>query len=158
MDVARFNDEPGDGQRYDIRMKAKEGSFEKLNDLNKIYLRSKSGELIRLDTIASFHQELGPAVMGRQDLQYSSNFYGPFRDRCRLVKNLGALNKDILPGEYSIQLEGQAKEFAKTMSNVIFVFILATILLYMVLASLFNSFFQPLIVMFAQPSSNVLAV
>ena len=152
LDVARFNDEPGDGHRYDIRMKAKEGSFEKLNDLNKIYLRSKSGELIRLDTIASFHQELGPAVMGRQDLQYSSNFYSnPTMSLGEAVKLIKKVSKDILPGEYSIQLEGQAKEFAKTMSNVIFVFILATILLYMVLASLFNSFFQPLIVMLAQP-------
>ena len=54
----------------------------------------------------------------------------------KLVKLIKEVSKDILPGEYSIQLEGQAKEFAKTMSNVIFVFILATILLYMVLASL----------------------
>ena len=152
LDVARFNDEPGDGQRYDVRLKAKEGSFEKLSDLNKIYLRSTSGELVRLDTIASFHQELGPAVMGRQDLQYSSNFYSnPTMSLGEAVKLIEQVSENILPGEYSIQLEGQAKEFAKTMSNVIFVFFLATILLYMVLASLFNSFFQPLIVMLAQP-------
>ena len=152
LDVARFNDEPGDGQRYDIRLKAKDGSFEKLNDLNKIYLRSMSGALVRLDTIASFHQELGPAVMGRKDLQYSSNFYSnPSMSLGEAVKLIGEVSKNILPGEYSVQLEGQAKEFAKTMSNIIFVFILATILLYMVLASLFNSFFQPLIVMLAQP-------
>ena len=152
LDVARFNDEPGDGQRYDVRLKAKEGSFEKLNDLNKIYLRSTSGELVRLDSIASFHQELGPAVMGRKDLQYSSNFYSnPTMSLGEAVKLIEKVSKNILPGEYSIELEGQAKEFAKTMSNIIFVFILATILLYMVLASLFNSFFQPLIVMLAQP-------
>ena len=152
LDVARFNDEPGDGQRYDVRLKAKEGSFEKLSDLNKIYLRSTSGELVRLDTIASFHQELGPAVMGRQDLLYSSNFYSnPTMSLGEAVKLIEQVSENILPGEYSIQLEGQAKEFAKTMSNVIFVFFLATILLYMVLASLFNSFFQPLIVMLAQP-------
>jgi len=152
LDVARFNDEPGDGQRYDVRLKAKEGSFEKLSDLNKIYLRSTSGELVRLDTIASFRQELGPAVMGRQDLQYSSNFYSnPTMSLGEAVKLIEQVSENILPGEYSIQLEGQAKEFAKTMSNIIFVFFLATILLYMVLASLFNSFFQPLIVMLAQP-------
>ena len=152
LDVARFNDEPGDGQRYDVRLKAKEGSFEKLSDLNKIYLRSTSGELVRLDTIASFHQELGPAVMGRQDLQYSSNFYSnPTISLGEAVKLIEQVSENILPGEYSIQLEGQAKEFSKTMSNIIFVFFLATILLYMVLASLFNSFFQPLIVMLAQP-------
>ena len=156
LDVARFNDEPGDGQRYDIRLKAKDGSFEQLNDLNKIYLRSKSGKLVRLDTIASFKEELGPAVMGRQDLQYSSNFYSnPTISLGEAVKLVRQTSKNLLPGEYSIQLEGQAKEFAKTMSNIIFVFILATILLYMVLASLFNSFFQPLIVMLAQPLAVV---
>lgn len=156
LDVARFNDEPGDGQRYDIRLKAKEGSFEQLNDLNKIYLRSKSGDLVRLDTIASFNQELGPAVIGRKDLQYSSSFFSnPTLSLGEAVKLVKKASKNILPGEYSIQLEGQAKEFAKTMNNIIFVFILATVLLYMVLASLFNSFFQPLIVMLAQPLAVV---
>ena len=156
LDVARFNDEPGDGQRYDIRLKAKEGSFEQLNDLNKIYLRSESGDLVRLDTIASFNQELGPAVIGRQDLQYSSSFFSnPTLSLGEAVQLVKEASKNILPGEYSIQLEGQAKEFAKTMNNIIFVFILATILLYMVLASLFNSFFQPLIVMLAQPLAIV---
>ena len=156
LDVARFNDEPGDGQRYDIRLKAKEGSFEQLNDLNKIYLRSKSGDLVRLDTIASFNQELGPAVIGRKDLQYSSSFFSnPTLSLGEAVELVKKASKNILPGEYSIQLEGQAKEFAKTMNNIIFVFILATVLLYMVLASLFNSFFQPLIVMLAQPLAVV---
>ena len=156
LDVARFNDEPGDGRRYDIRLKAKEGSFEQLNDLNKIYLRSESGDLVRLDTIASFNQELGPAVIGRQDLQYSSSFFSnPTLSLGEAVQLVKEVSKNILPGEYSIQLEGQAKEFAKTMNNIIFVFILATILLYMVLASLFNSFFQPLIVMLAQPLAIV---
>ena len=156
LDVARFNDEPGDGRRYDIRLKAKEGSFEQLNDLNKIYLRSESGDLVRLDTIASFNQELGPAVIGRQDLQYSSSFFSnPTLSLGEAVQLVKEASKNILPGEYSIQLEGQAKEFAKTMNNIIFVFILATILLYMVLASLFNSFFQPLIVMLAQPLAIV---
>ncbi|MGA0448791.1 MAG: efflux RND transporter permease subunit, partial [Methylophilaceae bacterium] len=41
-DIAKYNDDPGDGQRYEIRVKAKEGSFENIQDLNKIYVRSKS--------------------------------------------------------------------------------------------------------------------
>ena len=47
--------------------------------------------------------------------------------------------------------ENVKSKATKTMNNIIFVFILAIVLLYMVLASLFNSFFQPLIVMLAQP-------
>ncbi len=152
LDIAKFNDEPGDGQRYEIRLKAKEGSFESARDLNKIYLKSKSGELVRLDNIASFKEALGPAVIGRDSLQYAANFYSdptiPLGDALSFVNDTA---QNILPAEYSIQLDGQAKEFAKTLNNVVFVFTLATVLLYMVLSSLFNSFFQPLIVMLAQP-------
>ena len=42
FDVAKYNDEPGDGQRYDIRLKVKEGSFNDIQDLNKIYIRTKT--------------------------------------------------------------------------------------------------------------------
>jgi len=152
LNVARFNDDPGDGQRYDIRMKAKDGLINEISDLKKISLKSSTGELVRLDSIASFTETLGPAVMGRQDLQYSANFYSnPAISLGEAVKAVNNISGKILPSEYSIKLVGQAKEFAKTTSNIIFAFLLATVLLYMVLSSLFNSFFQPLIVMLAQP-------
>ena len=56
-----------------------------------------------------------------------------------------------MPAEYSIKMIGQAEEFGKTFKNIKFVFLLAFVLLYMVLASQFNSFIQPFIIMLAQP-------
>jgi HAE1 family hydrophobic/amphiphilic exporter-1 len=156
LDVARFNDFPGDGQRYEIRLKAKEGTFKNTSNLNKIYLRGNGGELIRLDTIASFKEVLGPAVISRESLQYSANFYtDPSMPLGEAISFVNSESASILPSDYKIQLDGQAKEFAKTTKNVLFVFMLATLLLYMVLASLFNSFFQPIIVMLAQPLAVV---
>ncbi|HZV97451.1 MAG TPA: efflux RND transporter permease subunit, partial [Methylophilaceae bacterium] len=152
IDVAKFNDEPGDGQRYDIRLKAKEGNFNQLSDLSKIYLRSSGGELVRLDTVANFKQELGAAVIGRFDLQYAANFYAsptmPLGEAVNVVKENAAA---MLPPGYTVRLIGQAEELARTIKNMSFVFALALILLYMVLASQFNSFLQPLIIMLAQP-------
>ncbi|WP_374495735.1 efflux RND transporter permease subunit [Zoogloea sp.] len=75
VDIAKYSDEPGDGQRYDIRVKAREGSFTQPSDLSKIFLRNKSGQLVRLDSVASFRETLGPAVVGRFDLQYAATFY-----------------------------------------------------------------------------------
>jgi len=54
-----------------------------------------------------------------------------------------------------LAFKGQAEEFGKTASNIIFAFTLATVLLYMVLASQFNSFLQPLIIMTAQPLAMI---
>ena len=152
IDVAQFNDDPGDGQRYEIRLKAKEGSISQDADLAKIYLRSASGDLVRLDSVASFKQELGAAVIGRFDLQYAANLYAsptvPLSDAINHVKTYAA---ELLPPGYETRFTGQAEELAKTIRNMSFVFALALVLLYMVLASQFNSFLQPLIVMLAQP-------
>jgi HAE1 family hydrophobic/amphiphilic exporter-1 len=152
INVAKYNDENGDGQRYDIRLKANDEDLKTTEDLRKIFLRSSSGQLVRLDAVASFEPELGAAVIGRYDLQYAANFYAnpgmPLGDAVELVKTTAA---KIVPAEYNIKMVGQAEEFGKTFKNIKFVFLLAFILLYMVLASQFNSFIQPFIIMLAQP-------
>ncbi len=152
INVAKYNDTAGDGQRYDVRIKATEADLTSVTDLSRIYLRSDNGELVRLDAVAKFNQELGPAVIGRYDLQYAVNFYAnpnmPLGEAVNLVKETAAT---IVPPEYTLKLTGQAEEFGKTFKNIQFVFLLAFVLLYMVLASQFNSFIQPLLVMLAQP-------
>ena len=152
INIAKYNDTNGDGQRYDIRLKATEGELKQVADLSKIYLRSASGELVRLDSVASFKSTLGAAVIGRYDLQYSANFYAnpsmPLGDAVTLVKETAS---KIIPLNYKLKMTGQAEEFGKTIKNVKFVFLLALVLLYMVLASQFNSFVQPFIIMLAQP-------
>ena len=152
INVAKYNDTTSDGQRYDIRLKAGEEVLKTATDLSKIYLRNSNGELIRLDAVASFKTELGAAVIGRYDLQYAVNFYAnpsvPLGEAVDLVNKTVA---EIAPPSYKIKFTGQAEEFGKTMKNMKFVFSLAFVLLYMVLASQFNSFIQPLIIMLAQP-------
>jgi len=152
INVASYNDNISDGQRYDIRLKADETLLKQASDLTKIYLRNDSGELIRLDAVASFKSTLGAAVIGRYDLQYAVNFYAnptiPLNDALDIINATAA---EIVPAEYQLILTGQAEEMRKTIKNMSFVFVLAFVLLYMVLASQFNSFIQPLIVMLAQP-------
>ncbi len=152
INVAKYNDADGDGQRYDIRLKAADQDLKNTADLRKIFLRSSNGQLVRLDAVARFEPELGAAVIGRYDLQYAANFYAnpsmPLGEAVDLVKQTSA---KIVPAEYRIKMTGQAEEFGKTFKNITFVFALAFILLYMVLASQFNSFIQPFIIMLAQP-------
>ena len=152
INVAKYNDNVSDGQRYDIRLKASDDTLKSAADLSKIYLRSTSGELVRLDAVASFKPELGAAVIGRYDLQYAVNFYAnpnvPLGEAVDIVK---ATTDKLVPPSYKTKFTGQAEEFGKTMKNMKFVFSLGFLLLYMVLASQFNSFIQPLVIMLAQP-------
>ena len=152
INIAKYNELNGDGQRYDIRVKASDNELKNVTDLSKIYLRSSTGDLVRIDAVASFNKELGAAVIGRYDLQYAVNFYAnpavPLGDAVDIVKASAA---KIVPPDYTLKLTGQAEEFGKTMKNVKFVFSLGFLLLYMVLASQFNSFIQPIVIMLAQP-------
>jgi HAE1 family hydrophobic/amphiphilic exporter-1 len=85
-------------------------------------------------------------------LQYAANFYAnpsmPLGEAVDLVKEVAS---KIVPPDYTLKLTGQAEEFGKTFTNIKFVLLLAFTLLYMVLASQFNSFIQPFIIMLAQP-------
>ncbi len=152
FDVAKFNDEPGDGERYDIRLKAMPGKLTRPQDLRRIYLRTRSGELVRLDTVAQFEEVLGPAVISRYDLQYAAEFFATPEDALgTAVDKVMATAKNLLPLGYNVKMTGRAEEFGKTVHYISFTFIMAIILVYMVLASQFNSFIQPLIIMVAQP-------
>ncbi|MBT8060123.1 MAG: efflux RND transporter permease subunit [Gammaproteobacteria bacterium] len=152
FDVARYNDEPGDGERYDIRLKAGEGSLQQAPDLSRIYLRAPSGELIRLDNLVSMEQSLGPAVVSRHDLQYSAQFFGsPVMAEAAAISTVLEEAEKLMPVGYRVQMTGRAEEFGKTVDYMLFAFVTAMILVYMVLASQFNSFIQPLIIMVAQP-------
>jgi len=152
VDIAKYNDQPGDGERYDVRVKAKEGEFRQQADLNKIYLRNRGGQLVRLDNVARFRETIGPAVIARFDLQYAASFFAtPTVSLGEAVQKVRAAAEDSLPIGYTVAFTGEAEQLEKTRSAAVFTFALALILLYMVLASQFNSFLQPLLIMIAVP-------
>jgi HAE1 family hydrophobic/amphiphilic exporter-1 len=152
FDIARYNDKPGNGERYDIRLKAGQGHLTQAPDLSRIYIRARSGKLIRLDNLASLDATLGPAVVSRYDLQYSATFLGtPTIAEATAIARVREISEDLLPVGYRVKMTGRSEEFGKTADYMLFAFITAMILVYMVLASQFNSFTQPLIIMVAQP-------
>ncbi len=151
IDIAKYNDSPGDGERYDIRVKAKEGEFQQQADLSKIYLRNRQGQLVRLDSVARFREALGPAVIGRFDLQYSATFFAtPTIALGAAIEKVREASQS-LPIGYQVVFVGEAEQLEKTAAATAFTFMLALALLFMVLASQFNSFLQPFYVMLAVP-------
>jgi hydrophobic/amphiphilic exporter-1 (mainly G- bacteria), HAE1 family len=156
LNVARYNDMPGDGERYDVRLKAREGVFGSADDLDRLFLRGANGEMVRLDSVAWFEPRIGPAVITRFDLQYSAMFYSTptvsLADAVEIVRDEAAA---LLPAGYSFHLIGEAEEFERTGRAIVFVFVLAIVLVYMVLASQFNSFLQPAVILAALPLAMI---
>ncbi|MBI5451110.1 MAG: efflux RND transporter permease subunit [Gammaproteobacteria bacterium] len=152
VNVARYNDVPGDGERYEIRLRASEEQLQMVSDFSRIFLRGRDGQRVRLDSVAELTSSTGPAIIARKDLRYAANFFStptmPLGEAAAKVRQLGA---ELLPLGYELKTAGEAEEMAKTAGYMMFAFGMALLLLYMVLASQFNSFMQPLIIMVAQP-------
>ena len=150
IDVARFNDAVGDGERYKVRLK---GEYDmSVDDLDKIYLRTPSKELVRLDTVAKFKETVGPSEITRLDRMYSAYLYSdPTTSLSNAIQLIEDAAAETLPVGYEVGFFARAKEFKRTSNQMLFAFLTGLILVYMVLASQFNSFRQPLIVMISQP-------
>jgi len=150
VDIADFKEH---NQRYHIRLQIEPNQRVSTDNLRRIYVKNKYGDLVRLDTLAKFEEGLGPAEIKRRNRQFAAFVFGaldglPLGDATNAVNRIAA---EILPAGYSISYTGQAEEFARTGGYVLFAFGMALIMIYMVLASQFNSLLQPLVVMVAQP-------
>jgi len=151
-DIARYDDDFGGGERFRVRMKGREDQFETPDDISRIWLRSENGDRVRLDTVARFVEGQAPAVITRYNLEYAAPFYAtPDLPLAEAVEEVQALADQLLPSGFSIALSGQAQEFGRTLNAIIFVFVVAILLVYMVLGSQFNSYLQPVIIMLAMP-------
>lgn len=150
VDIAEFRE---GSQRYKIRLQVEAGDRADVESLKKIFVKNRQGDLVRLDSLVAVEEGLGPSVITRRNRQYAGFIFGaleglPLGDATAAVNRIGA---EILPAGYSIAYTGQAEEFARTGGYVAFAFSLALVMIYMVLASQFNSLLQPLVVMVAQP-------
>lgn len=147
------------GQRYDVRVRLAEDQRDNLAKLSLIQVRGPSGQLIDITNVAQFDVASGPAQIERQNrsrrIQILSNMapgvsLGPATQQVEQY-----LNDLHLPVGYTWSAEGQAKSMKETGAAIGFAFLLALTALYMILASQFNSFAQPAIIMLSAPLSFV---
>lgn len=143
------------GKRYDIRVRLEESQRQDVNQLGLIPIRSMSRGLIDLASVASINTSSGPAQIDRQDRARKISVFANATSGVALGTATSRL-QDILdrnppPKETSGKFEGQARRMKETVAAIGFAFMLALVALYIVLASQFNSFVQPLVIMLTAP-------
>ncbi len=151
--AARFSE---NGERYDIEVKAAESALTRPESLGAVYLRGSKGDLVRLDSVARVRPMLGASQIQRQSLQYAVQLKGsPTLPLAEAVALTEATAAEVLAPNIRIEWLGEARELDRTAGQLVFTFAFASLLLYMVLASQFNSFLQPALVMLAEPLAVV---
>jgi hydrophobic/amphiphilic exporter-1 (mainly G- bacteria), HAE1 family len=145
-----------DSEQYPVMMRLMPGQRDDRAVLSRLLVPSAKG-LIRLDSIASLEQGLGPSRIDRFNRQFSVGVYG----NVALGQSLGtaakaaqeAIDRVDLPPGYRVAFSGQVKVLEETTSNMLMAIGLASIFMYMVLAAQFESLIHPLIILTTLPLS-----
>lgn len=143
-----------DGKQYEVIGQAKKDKRDDPTDLKEIHVRSQSGLLVPLDNIVEVSNESSPPQLYRYNRYVSATVSAAPAPGKTIGDGIAAMDKiaaEVLPDEFSTSLSGTSKEFAESGSSLIFAFILALVLVYLVLAAQFESFADPLIIMFTVP-------
>ncbi|OGX26527.1 MAG: hypothetical protein A3J51_05860 [Omnitrophica WOR_2 bacterium RIFCSPHIGHO2_02_FULL_45_21] len=142
------------GDEYDVFLRLKESERAGIQDIESIPLKSDSGKIIRLSNIAKVIQRTGPIEIERQNqeriIKVEANvFRRSLGDITRDIRS--AIAKTNIPSDIVVNLGSDIEEQAKAFREMLLLFALAGLLVYMVMASQFESFLDPFIVIFSVP-------
>lgn len=149
-----------EGKEFDVRVRLSAKDRANIENLQDMLLFSQAmDQLIPLKEIAAVTKGLGPSEIRRINQErttiISADIHKDFQTKDILREVQKMLRQTEVPLDFHVVLSGQAREMKESYVLLIFAFILAVVLNYMIMASLFESFLQPLIIMFTVPLAFV---
>jgi HAE1 family hydrophobic/amphiphilic exporter-1 len=153
-EVGSFTDE---GKRYDVRIKVHPSQARTPEDIGRLQVRTKTGRMVRLDSVVDISYGVGPININRTDRERSvlltANLEGVPLNRA--LETCNRIFAEELPDGYHAVATGQAEEYASSMNSLLFAIGLAILIVYMLLASQFDSLLHPFTIMLALPPALV---
>lgn len=123
-------------------------------DLKSIYVRSNNGSMIQLDNLINLVENVAPPQLYRYNRFVSATVSSGLNKGYTLGDGLEEMDRiadEVLDDSFRTALSGESKEFRESSDSLMFALILALIMIFLVLAAQFESFKDPLVVMFTVP-------
>ncbi|RLJ23408.1 efflux RND transporter permease subunit [Flavobacterium lindanitolerans] len=125
-----------------------------ITDLNSIYVRSTTGQLIPLNNLIATEEAVSPAAIYRYD-QYTSATISaapaPSVSLAEGIEEIERIKTEVLGDNFKTSLAGQSRDYRESQGNILFTLILALVIIYMILAAQFESLRDPLTIMLTVP-------
>ncbi|MFM8348894.1 MAG: efflux RND transporter permease subunit, partial [Bacteroidota bacterium] len=150
----RFGNFIMDGKQYQIIGQVKQRDRNEPLDLKSLYLKNRVGELIQLDNLVTLKEQSSPPQLYRFNRYSSAKVSAQLAKGVALgdgIKEMDRIAGEVLNESYSTSLDGASREFAESSSSIYMAFLIALAIIYLVLAGQFESFRDPLIIMFTVP-------
>jgi hydrophobe/amphiphile efflux-1 (HAE1) family protein len=144
------------GHRYDIRLKLEESKEDPRTKVKSLFVRNNRGELTPLSNLVTMEEKESMVSIWRSNRERSITVYANVKSgesQQKVLLTAQDIAKRILPPEYHVTLTGSSQTFVESLQSLVWVLLLGIIVAYMVLASQFNSFIDPLSVLMALPFS-----
>ncbi|HET6515849.1 MAG TPA: multidrug efflux RND transporter permease subunit [Thermodesulfovibrionales bacterium] len=125
--------------------------------LSMLYVRSNSGQLVPLNTVASLTRSLGPLTVNHQGQLPAVTISFNLKPGVALgdaVKIVGKVSRETLPPTISTSFQGSAQAFQSSMQGLWILLIMAILVIYIVLGILYESFIHPLTILSGLPSAG----
>ncbi len=150
--VATYYREGGD--EYPIRVKVKDAEKMEMDELLNLTLTNSAGEAVVLRNVVRVESQTGPTTIERKNqeriVSLSVNISG--RDMGSIITDIREQLRAIpVPRDFSINFGGDVEEQQKAFGELLVSLILALVLVYMVMACLYESLRDPFVVMFSVP-------
>ncbi len=123
-------------------------------DFEKVYVRNNRNELIPLSNVIEYTETAAPPVLYRYNRYVSATVSANTAKSVTLgqgIEEMKRIGKEVLDETFSYSLAGPSEEFEDSSGSLNFAFVFALLLVYLVLAAQFESFRDPLIIMFTVP-------
>lgn len=150
----RFGNFIMDGKQYQIIGQVKKQDRDEPLDLKTLYVKNRNGELIQLDNLVTLSEQSSPPQLYRFNRYSSAKVSAQLAKGVALgegIKEMERIAGEVLDDSYSTSLDGASREFAESSSSIYLAFLIALAIIYLVLAGQFESFRDPLIIMFTVP-------
>ena len=142
------------GKQYEILGEINRQQRNKPADLKAIYIRSDKGEMIQLDNLIELAEGIAPPQLYRYNRFVSATVSAGLAPGKTIGEGLDAMDEiaaETLDDTFRTALAGDSKEYRESSSSLMFAFILAIVLIYLILAAQFESFKDPFIIMLTVP-------
>ena len=142
------------GKQYEILAEINRQQRNKPADLKSIYLRSSSGEMIQMDNVVTLQENVAPPQLYHYNRFLSATISAGLAKGKTIGEGLAEMDRiaaEVLPDDFRTALTGDSKEFRESSSSLLFAFLLAIVLIYLILAAQFESFKDPFVIMLTVP-------
>ncbi len=123
-------------------------------DLKSLYVRSNNGDMVQLDNLVTLREHTAPPQLYRYNRFVSATVsanLAPGRTISEGIAEMDKIADEVLDETFRTALAGDSKDYQESSSSLVFAFMLAIILIFLVLSAQFESFKDPLIVMMTVP-------